>query len=60
MGSPIQSSKVDLHRSTQGMRDHSGRRALEIEPDFELDGGCTGGCTGGHGGHIRLEETISC
>ena len=55
MDSLMQSSKVDLHRPLQRMRDHSGRRALVVEPDSELDGRCTGG----HGGHIRLERIIS-
>jgi hypothetical protein len=53
MTSLIQSSKVDLHRSPQRMRDHSGRRALVVEPDSELDGRCTGG------GRIRLEGVTS-
>ena len=42
MDSLIQSSEVNLHRPLQCMRDHSGRRALVVEPDFELDGRCTG------------------
>ncbi len=46
MGSLIQSSKVDLHRPPQRMRDHSGRRALVVEPDSELDGRCNGGQDG--------------
>ena len=54
VASLLKSCKVDLHRTPQRVRDHSGRRALVVEPYFELDGRCAGG----HGGCIRLEGVI--
>lgn len=51
----LQSDKVDLYRSLQRVRDHRGRRALVVEPDFEPDGRRVGT----HGVCSRLGGVVS-